>query len=141
MGKVLAVTVAVLLFFGIFRAATNQPSAPAGPTISTEIAARVERLRNEALENIGWVAGNAYGRPIWPRIKEYVDEGGSYYNAFIGIIPNGGAADVMSNIQRYKAAVNRGRGARYDEADMMRRVARTRQISEEIATELGSVRR
>lgn len=122
-----------LFVWGVIAAKENSGSDTPSPPVSRFSQIEIDRmvsLRDEALDNIGWVAGNAYGRPLWPKVQGFVGEGGSYYEAFVAIAPEGQtAAQAMSNLARYKRAVELGKRSRYDERDMMRRIERVNQIT------------
>ena len=61
---------------------------------------RFRQLRDQGIKNIGWVAGNAAGRPIWPHVEPYVGKGGNYYNALIRLkTPEGNEeVEAYSNV-------------------------------------------
>lgn len=135
-----------LVVGGVYRMlGVSEPSSSSstatseGSKLSEGAKQRIAALRDEALENIGWVAGNAYGRPAWPRVKEYVGEGGTYYKTLTEIVVEGPQA-FYSNVEKYKAAEKRGRASRYDDSDMTRRVQRVMQIIDEMTRELQSGR-
>lgn len=97
----------------------------------------LEKLRDEGISNIGWVAGNTYGHPIWPQMKPYVGKGGEYYNFFIslGAQTANQEAQAYANIQRYNEWFDRGQSIPFNEPEAMRRAQR----SVEIVSEIGEL--
>jgi hypothetical protein len=71
---------------------------------------RFRQLRDQGIKNIGWVAGNAAGHPIWPQFEPFVGEGGNYYNAFIRLQPPGSndKVEAYSNVALYREWVKTG---------------------------------
>ncbi len=79
----------------------------------------LRRLRDEAIANIGWVAGNAYGHPIWPEVEPFIGPGGTYYEILLrtGIPGSDPEIEVSLNVQRYREAFDRGKAATFNEAE------------------------
>ena len=119
-----------------FTAATPA-SAGAAPRLSSEAEARMMRLRDEAITNVGWVAGNAYGHPIWPQIEGYVGKGGEYYDFFMRLAPSG-LTDIeqqvqyAANLRRYEAGRKQGSSQSFSEAAASARIQRVLDIIEEL---------
>lgn len=134
-GKILVVLFVIGLVGALISKNDGESPSQSSTSLSPTILTRLGALRDEGIDNIGWVAGNAYGRPIWAQVKPYVGEDGSYYRVLISLSTQGpnSAGEAMANIDRYKSAVKLGRSQRYDEADMLRRVERTNQIAKEIS--------
>lgn len=100
-------------------------------------AADIRTLRDEAIQNVGWVAGNSHGHPIWPQMKGYVGRGGSYYKAFVSLAPPGLSraeqqAEAHHNVRLYEKWFERGEQAAFNEAEATSRIQRVLQISEEL---------
>lgn len=106
---------------------------------------RLRELRDEALECMGWAAGNSFRQPNWPEIESIVGQRGLYFDPMITLAPPGLAeglkqAEKNANLARYEQAFVRGNRAEFDAGETERCVERTKQISDEIARILGSVR-
>jgi hypothetical protein len=65
---------------------------------------RFRQLRDQGIKNIGWVAGNAAGHPIWPQVEPFVGKGGTYYNALVRLKTPGANEEVeaYSNVALYR---------------------------------------
>lgn len=91
-------------------------------------------LRDEGIQNVGWVAGNAKGHPIWPQVRDYVTSGGLYYVAFVhlssGRLPDD--AEALANVRLYDAWVKRGASAPFNEKEGVSRIQRMIDIAEEL---------
>ena len=109
--------------------ATNQPRAP----VDKQLAYRLRTNRDEAIVNIGWVAGNAYGHPIWQDLRAHVGRGGDYYDVFMRLAPPGTdhQTEAMLNVALYEEWFERGQAAPYNEAEMLRRTERVLMLVEE----------
>lgn len=95
---------------------------------------RFRQLRDQGIKNIGWVAGNAAGHPIWPELERYVGEDGNYYNAFIRLKPPGSNDEVeaYSNVALYREWVKTGEKSPFNETDCLAKMQRTLQILPEL---------
>ena len=96
-------------------------------------------LRNEGICNIGWVAGNAHGHPIWPDVRPYVGEGGEYYDAFLRLLAPGETPEVQAhlNVRLYNECRSQGGQHVFNEAEGMSRIVRSNDIVNEL---LGRLR-
>lgn len=97
-------------------------------------------LRDEALADVGFVAGNAKGHAIWPQVRDYVDEDGQYTKFYESLAtPREQQSDAegqaLLNIQTYEAGVGKGSAAAYDPSDDTDRAQRIVQIG----TEIGAI--
>lgn len=95
---------------------------------------RIAELRDEGICNIGWVAGNAYGHPIWPQVREFVDTGGTYYNAFV-LLRAPGERDTVAasaNVALYRECRERGGQQNFNEAASISRIQRAIDIVAEL---------
>lgn len=102
---------------------------------STSAAATdMAELRDEAICNIGWVAGNAYGHPIWPQVRDFVGEGGTYYDAFVRLRAPGESDELAAsaNVALYQECRERGQGLAFNERASISRIQRVIDISEEL---------
>jgi len=92
------------------------------PPPDTELRA----LRDEALEHIGWAAGNGQDKPIWPEIKGVVEKDGPGFNYFANSSPlfEDQEMEAFQNTMRYLAWRNEGAKQPYDETEIRRRVDR-----------------
>jgi hypothetical protein len=95
---------------------------------------RFRQLRNQGIKNIGWVAGNAVGHPIWPQVEPYVGKGGNYYNALIRLRTPGANDEVeaYSNVALYREWVKIGEKTSFNEEECITRIQRTLQIVDEL---------
>jgi hypothetical protein len=95
---------------------------------------RFRQLRDQGIKNIGWVAGNAAGHPIWPEVEPFVGEGGNYYNAFVGMNTPGsnGKVEAYSNVALYREWAKAGEKSPSNETDCLTKIQRTLQISDEL---------
>ena len=95
---------------------------------------RFRQLRNQSIKNIGWVAGNTAGHPIWPQVEPYVGKGGNYYNTLIRLKTPGANDEVeaYSNVALYREWVEIGEKASFNEKECMTRIQRTLQIVDEL---------
>ena len=96
---------------------------------------RFRQLRDQGITNIGWVAGNAAGHPIWPQVEPFVGKGGNYYNAFVRLKPPGSNEQVeaYSNVALYEEWVKTGESAPFNETDCVAKIQRVLQIADELA--------
>lgn len=105
-----------------------------------EMSERFVELRDEAIRNIGWVAGNARGQAIWPEVRPHVGRDGEYYEAFVSL--SSGRADdeteAMMNVSLYNDWVERGEERPFSPAEAMSRIERVQQIAAEMTRELES---
>lgn len=94
----------------------------------------LRELRDEGLRNIGWVAGNAYGHPVWQDIKRYVGKGGSYYDLFTRLAPQGSnaEAEAYQNVSLYRNWFEKGQDQPFNEKEAVLRIQRVHQIVEEL---------
>lgn len=97
-------------------------------------AERLRALRDEALDCMGWAAGNSFRQPIWPEVESYVGHRGVYYGPIIGLVPPGLPSDLSeaesgANFDRYRGAFLRGRQAAFDAAETRRCIERAIEIS------------
>ncbi len=91
-------------------------------------------LRDEAIKNIGWVAGNSYGHPIWPEIKPFVGKGGSYYEFYLRLAPKNSdhAAEAFYNVSLYEEWFEIGSKQPFNENEGLSRIQRVMQIQDEL---------
>lgn len=91
-------------------------------------------LRDEALEHIGWAAGNGQDKPIWPEIKSLVEKDGPGFNYFVNQSPlfEDPEFEAFQNAMRYLAWRNEGAKQPYDEPEIRRRVARALELMNEL---------
>lgn len=91
-------------------------------------------LRNEGIQNVGWVAGNAKGHPIWPQVRGYVTPGGSYYTAFVHLSSGqlSDDAEALANVRLYNEWVERGSSVPFNEREGTSRIRRMIDIAEEL---------
>lgn len=113
---------------------SNRPPLRDLTTMNRDETARLRRLRNEALECMGWAAGNSFRKQMWPEVESYVGQRGLYFDFMLRLAPPGlsedlNEAELEANRARYEDAFVRGRGASLDEAEIARCIARTREIS------------
>jgi hypothetical protein len=96
----------------------------------------LRRLRDEAIANIGWVAGNAYGHPIWPEVEPFIGPGGTYYEILLrtGIPGSDPEIEASLNVQRYREAFDRGKAATFNEAEGASRLERINEVVAECRT-------
>ena len=99
------------------------------------LAPGLRKLRDEAISNIGWVAGNAYGHPIWPEVEPFIGRGGTYYNTLLrtGIPGSDPEIEAALNVQRYREAFDRGKAEAFKEAEGASRLQRVNDIVAEIS--------
>lgn len=125
------ILVAVLVVVGLAWSLTrNAPSSFS----TTVLSARQIDLRDEAIQNIGWLAGNARGHPIWPQVEPFVGEGGQYYDAFLRI-SSGRYSDELEasmNVQLYRQWRERGAALPFNERDSTSRIQRVIAIAREM---------
>jgi hypothetical protein len=95
---------------------------------------RFRQLRNQGIKNIGWVAGNAAGHPIWPQVEPFVGKGGNYYNALVGLKTPGAKEEVeaYSNVALYREWVKIGEKTSFNEKECITKIQRTLQIVDEL---------
>lgn len=95
---------------------------------------RFRQLRDQGIKNIGWVAGNAAGHPIWPQVEPYVGKGGNYYNALVRLKTPGGNEEVeaYSNVSLYREWVKIGEKSSFNENECISKIQRTLQIVDEL---------
>ena len=98
---------------------------------------RFRELRDHAIRMLGWVAGNTYGTPLWPEVKQNIGRGGVYYNFFVRLRPPGLKkrtleAEAIHNIRLYLEWFEKGQTRTYNEADNMNKLGRILQIGEEV---------
>lgn len=106
---------------------------------------RLRTLRDEAIDCMGWAAGNSFRRRTWPEVESYVGHRGLYYDEFLQLAPPGAPRDLeeaerSANLARYRSAFMRGQRASYNEAETTRCIERTMQISREVERLLEQVR-
>ncbi len=114
---------------------TRLASASGHATPSAAWKTQFAALRDEGLQNIGWVAGNARGYSAWETVRPYVDEGGTYYNFFIRLGVPGEPQDIEAhhNLDLYAESVALGKHADHNESEEADRTKRLVAISTEIA--------
>lgn len=119
-------------------AAPAAPAARADP----ELAYRLRTLRDEAIANIGWVAGNAYGHLIWPELRPYIGRGGEYYDSFMRLAPPGAdhQTEAALNVALYQKWFERGQAAPFNEPEGMRRLERLNALVGETTALLRQMR-
>ncbi len=102
----------------------------------------LEKLRDQGIRNVGWVAGNTQGHPIWPQMRPFVGEGGEYYNAFVRIATCGLDDETVAfmNVRLYNEWVEKGRLFPFNEAESMRRTQRSIQIVKEMTKLMRQMR-
>ena len=115
----------------------NRQAAVVSQTETSESrakAARFRDLRNEGIRNIGWVAGNSKGHPIWPEIKPYVTAGGEYYEFFMRLAPPGSdhKVEAIMNVNLYRAALEDGQKLPFNEMQNILRIKRAITIGPQI---------
>lgn len=95
-------------------------------------------LRNEAVQHIGWVAGNAYGHPEWSTLRPYVGKGGQYYNFFFGLILSGSnrRTEISYLASLYREWFMKGQTQPFNVKEANQRIGRVREIVEDINTYL-----
>jgi hypothetical protein len=95
---------------------------------------RLRQLRDEGIDNIGWIAGNTRGQAIWPQVEPYVGRDGEYYNAFIRLTTHEADPQTVAsmNVGRYRDAVERGQAMPFSESEALSRTRRTVQIVAEM---------
>ncbi|MDQ3582624.1 MAG: hypothetical protein M3495_13915 [Pseudomonadota bacterium] len=95
---------------------------------------RFRQLRDQGIKNIGWVAGNAAGHPIWPQVEPFVGKGGNYYNALIRLKTPGANEEVeaYSNVAIYREWVQIGEKTSFNEDECITRIQRTLQLVDEL---------
>lgn len=95
-------------------------------------------LRNEAVQHIGWVAGNAYGHPEWSTLRPYVGKGGQYYNFFFGLILSGSnrRTEISYLASLYREWFTKGQTQPFNVKEANQRIGRVREIVEDINTYL-----
>lgn len=96
-------------------------------------------LRDEAVQHIGWVAGNAYGYPEWSTLRPYVGKGGQYYNFFFGLMPGGSnrRTEISHLASLYREWFTKGQTKPFNVKEANQRIGRVRQIVEDINTYLA----
>ena len=107
-------------------------------TLTVHVDSRFTELRDEGICNIGWVAGNSYGHPIWPQIRDFVGEGGTYYDAFVRIRAPGENAEqaAYSNVALYNECREQGRQQNFNEGLSINKIQRAIDISNELTNML-----
>ena len=101
--------------------------------------AKLCKLRDQAIQNIGWVAGNSYDHPIWPEMEQYVGRGGVYYDTYVSLkcgLHRDEATTALANVQLYRDWFEKGRKKSFNEPDNMRRIKRVIQINDELRADL-----
>lgn len=95
---------------------------------------QIADLRDEGICNVGWLAGNSYGHPIWPQVRGFVGEGGEYYNAFVLVRAPHESERVaaQANVRLYNQCRERGENAPFNERESISRIQRAIDISEEL---------
>lgn len=91
-------------------------------------------LRDQGIQNIGWVAGNASDNAIWPQVEPYVGKSGTLYKAFLFAVSPGAdeTAEVISNVDLYNVWLEKGEQAPHDEAACMAKTKETQDLAEEL---------
>ncbi len=119
--KVFLLILTTVLFFSISPARADQDSL-------------FRQLRDEGIENIGWVAGNSYGHPVWPEVKGYVGKDGDYYNLFVRLAPKGSdhETEAFHNVSLYNKSFEEGQKQPFNEHESTLRTQRILQIVEEL---------
>ena len=124
------VALALAVVFWIFILLTD-PRDSDTPFTTENDQAYVELL-DEALYNLGYVAGNAYGHAIWSEARQFVGIDGEYTMAFRQLgrpgVDDLGAA--LRNRQRYEEGAEAGRATPFDENENLSRTQRVIQIME-----------
>ncbi len=92
-------------------------------------------LRDQGIQNIGWVAGNSSKHPIWPQMKPFVGRGGTYYETLVRLkVPGSDSqTEAYSNVALYRKWKNIGSKITFNEAECMNRIKRTIQITKELS--------
>lgn len=133
-----------------FMGAAPSSTDAAGPVrdLTTMTEAQTERLRtlrDEAIDCMGWAAGNSFRSRTWPEVESYVGQRGLYYDEFLQLAPPGAPRDLeeaerSANLARYRSAFMRGQRAAYNEAESTRCIERTIELSRELERLLEQVR-
>ena len=92
----------------------------------------LRRLPDEAIANIGWVAGNAYGHPIWPEVEPFIGPGGTYYEILLRSGIPGSDPEIEASLNR--EAFDRGKAATFNEAEGASRLERVNEVVAECRT-------
>jgi hypothetical protein len=118
------------------------PTRDGGVPRRTELSARAVELRDEAIRNLGWVAGNAQGRPEWPRIRDKVDKDGTYTKAWLrissGRMPD--LAEASANLRLYEEWRAIGARAPWRPDESVARLLRVNGIATEFPDALKATR-
>jgi hypothetical protein len=134
------ISLIVVLFLADFAHATGYADGCGRRLIAVD-KERVRELRDQGIKNIGWIAGNAAGNPIWPEIEQYVGKRGVYYEFFVRLRTPGGPSDdvqAYSNVSLYNDWVKIGERVPYNEEECTARTQRTLQIIGELTKMLKS---
>jgi hypothetical protein len=110
-------------------------------TVSTDARQQIADLRDEAIDTIGWIAGNARGHTTWSQVQAYVGKGGPYYKFLIslkGPVGSNDEAEALGNLQRYDRAVETGANASFSTSEEVDRTKRAVAISKQIGALLKS---
>ncbi len=94
----------------------------------------LRELRDEAVQHIGWVAGNAYGHPEWPTLRPYVGKGGQYYNFLFGLMLRGAnrRTDISQLASLYREWFTMGQKQPFNVKEATQRIVQVRQIVDDI---------
>lgn len=123
---VLAALILAVAFFG----SGSDKADPSRPAQSD----RFVDLRDEGIRNVGWVAGNARGHPVWPQLREFVEPGGSYHDGFVRLWSGrrSQASEAAANVALYNEWVRRGENQPFNEREAMSRIQRMQEIAVEL---------
>lgn len=113
---------------------SNQPAQSVIPLAPPGWSRNFTDLRDEGIADIGWVAGNARGHPIWPDVKMHFGEEGDVYDRLMMLGTPGQTQTISAglNVALYDRSVEQGAAAYYDEAEETRRAVRVSQIFKEL---------
>jgi hypothetical protein len=126
-----------LWFIGVVTSdypATNQAEALTSQQRGID-AKGFRELRDQAIKNIGWVAGNARAHPVWAEVEQYVGRGGKYYDVLIRLKTPGSSSDFAeahSNLSLYNEWVKVGEKQPFSERESVTRIQRANQIVAEL---------
>lgn len=89
-------------------------------------------LLDEALYNVGYIAGMVEGHPIWPVVYLHVGPDGVWASLLLSLRRPGLSDDVAAkaNLSRYREGQEAGSGQEFNEPDMRARSLRVYDIIE-----------
>ncbi len=131
--KKLGIVILIVIVLAVVGRLTSPDEAGTGRVGEMTAAERhYVELLDEAIYNVGYVAGMAYSHPVWPETRAFVGPDGQYTRALL-VVRRPGLSDEATatmNLDRYEEGRDAGSVQAFSESDAAARTQRVIDIVE-----------